>query len=285
MIINNNTRTQILNEALPYIQQYYGKIVVVKYGGAAMLDDSLKQAVMSDIVLLSLCGIKIVLVHGGGPEINAVLEKVGKEPKFINGLRYTDKETIEIVQMVLCGKVNKDLVELLHTNKGKAIGLCGLDNGLLRTKQLSPELGYVGEITAVNPEVIYTALDNGYIPVIATVGYCYESGETYNVNADTAASRIASEIGASNLILMTDVKGILQNKDDESTLVHTIEASEVPLLKKQGTISGGMLPKVDCCFEAVRRGVEKANIIDGRIPHSILLELLTDKGAGTMIVK
>ena len=277
-MIDNNLRTQILNEALPYIQEYYGKIVVVKYGGAAMLDESLRQAVMSDIVLLSLCGIKIVLVHGGGPEINTILNKIGIEPKFINGLRYTCEETMEIVQMVLCGKVNKDLVDLLHLHKGKAIGLCGLDGGLLTTKQLSEELGLVGEITAINPEVIINALEDGYIPVIAPV-------TNHNINADTAAAQIAAEIGAVNLILMTDVIGILEDKEDESTLIHTIKASEVPLLKSQGTISGGMIPKVDCCFEAVRRGVGKTNIIDGRIPHSILLELLTDKGVGTMIIK
>jgi len=282
-MIDNNTRANILIEALPYIQQYSGKIIVIKYGGNAMINDELKQAVMSDIVMLSLCGIKIVLVHGGGPEINAMLEKIGKEPKFINGLRYTDKETAEIVQMVLCGKVNKDLVDLLYLHSGKAIGLCGLDNGLLEAKQLSEELGYVGEITAVNPEVIFTALENGYIPVIATVANGGD-GEVYNVNADTAASRIAAEIGADNLILMTDIKGILENKDDENTLIHTIHVSEVPLLKERGVISGGMLPKIDCCVEAVRRRVKKANIIDGRIPHSILIELLTDKGAGTMII-
>ncbi|MCL2696468.1 MAG: acetylglutamate kinase [Oscillospiraceae bacterium] len=282
MMIDNNTRANILIEALPYIRQYYGKIVVIKYGGNAMINNELKQAVMSDIVMLSLCGIKIVLVHGGGPEINAVLEKVGKEPKFIDGLRHTDKETAEIVQMVLCGKVNKDLVNLLYSHSGKAIGLCGLDDGMLEAKQLSEELGFVGEITATNPEVIKNALNNGYIPVIATVAGG-ENGEVYNINADIAASRIAAEMGADNLILMTDVKGILEDKDDESTLIYNINLSEVPLLKERGVISGGMIPKIDCCFEAVRRGVKKANIIDGRIPHSILIELLTDKGAGTMI--
>ncbi|MDR2531633.1 MAG: acetylglutamate kinase [Oscillospiraceae bacterium] len=288
-MIDNNMRANVLIEALPYIQQYSGKIVVIKYGGNAMTSDKLKQAVMSDIVLLSLCGIKIVLVHGGGPEINAMLKKVEKEPKFINGLRYTDKETIEIVQMVLCGKVNKDLVDLLYSYSGKAIGLCGLDNGLLEAKQLSEELGYVGEITKVNPEVISMALNHGYIPVIAPVANGIDAadsvtGTVYNVNADTAASAIASEIGADNLILMTDVKGILADKDDENTLIHTIHVSEIPLMKQQGIISGGMIPKIDCCVEAVRRGVKKANIIDGRIPHSILIELLTDKGAGTMII-
>ena len=281
-MINNNVRTQILNEALPYIQQYYGKIVVVKYGGAAMVDGNLKQAVMSDIVLLSLCGIKIVLVHGGGPEINATLAKIGKEPKFINGLRYTDKETMEIVQMVLCGKVNKDLVDLLHTNKGKAIGLCGLDNGLLKAERVA-ELGYVGEITEVQPEVIFTALDNGYIPVIATVGSCGDCA--CNINADIAASRIAAEIGATNLILMTDAPGVLMDVNNPASIIRNIEINEVSDMKSKGIITGGMIPKIDCCIEAIRRGIGKTNIIDGRIPHSVLLELLTDLGTGTMIVK
>jgi acetylglutamate kinase len=293
-MIDNNTRTQILNEALPYIQQYYGEIVVVKYGGAAMLDDELKQAVMSDIVLLSLCGIKIVLVHGGGPEINSMLEKIGKEPRFINGLRYTDKETIDIVQMVLCGKVNKDLVELLHENKGRAIGLCGLDGGLLQAKQFSEELGYVGEITKIDPEVIFDALDNGYIPVISTIagsepstaaGGHVSAGTVFNINADMAAAQIAAVTEAANLILMTDAAGVLQDVSNPESIIRNIKVNEVADLKDQGVISGGMLPKIDCCVEAVRRGVGKTNIIDGRIPHSILLELLTDLGTGTMIVK
>ncbi|MCL2078052.1 MAG: acetylglutamate kinase [Oscillospiraceae bacterium] len=285
MFIDTNTRANVLIEALPYIQQYSGKIVVVKYGGNAMTNNALKYAVMSDIVLLSLVGIKIVLVHGGGPEINSMLNKIGKEPKFINGLRYTDKETAEIVQMVLCGKVNKDLVDLLYSHGGKAIGLCGLDNGLLEAVKLSEDLGYVGEITKVNPEVIFTALDNGYIPVIATVADSGGADAPYNVNADTAASLIAAETGADNLILLTDIKGLLEDKDDEDTLIHTVHVSTVPLLKEQGIVSGGMIPKIDCCVEAVRRGVKKANIIDGRIPHSILIELLTDMGAGTMFIK
>jgi acetylglutamate kinase len=284
MNIVNNTRTKILNESLPYIQEYYGKIVVIKYGGAAMVDEQLKTAVMSDIVLLSPCGIKIVLVHGGGPEINSMLQKMGKQPKFIDGIRYTDKETISIVQMVLCGKVNKDLVELLRASKGKAIGLCGLDNGLLQAKQLSAKLGFVGEITSINPEVIYTALDNGYIPVIATVG-CSGDRQVYNINADTAASRIAAEISASNLILMTDAPGVLAALDEPESLIRNIKVNEIAHMKTKGIISGGMIPKIDCCAEAVRRGVGKTNIIDGRIPHSILLELLTDLGTGTMIVK
>ena len=267
MELENEKRASILSDALPYIQQYSNKVVVVKYGGNAMTNDKLKQAVMSDLVLLSLCGIKIVLVHGGGPEINAMLKKVGKESKFVNGLRYTDEETINIVQMVLCGKVNKDLVDLLYSHKGRAVGLCGLE----------------GEITQVNVNLINDVLEKGYIPVISTVA-AGKDGTVYNINADTAAARIAAEMKSENLILMTDIKGLLEDKDDDSTLIHTVGVSEVPYLKKQGIISGGMIPKIDCCVEAVRRGVKKANIIDGRIPHSILIELLTNEGAGTMII-
>lgn len=276
-------RAGILSDALPYIQQYAGKTVVVKYGGNAMTNTALKQAVMSDIVLLSLVGIRIVLVHGGGPEINSMLDRVGKESKFVNGLRYTDEETMEIVQMVLCGKVNKDLVDLLHIHKGKAVGLCGLDGHMIEAEQKDPELGLVGEITAVDPHIINDVLDKGYIPVVSTVASGGD-GRVYNINADTAAARIAAEVKAANLILMTDIVGLLENKDDEDTLIHTVGVSEVPYLKKQGIVSGGMIPKIDCCVEAVRRGVPKANIIDGRIPHSILIELLTNEGAGTMIV-
>lgn len=276
-------RAQILNDALPYIQQYSGKTVVVKYGGNAMTNDALKQAVMSDIVLLSLVGIRIVLVHGGGPEINAMLKKTGKESRFVNGLRYTDEETMDIVQMVLCGKVNKDLVDLLHLHKGKAVGLCGLDGHMIEAEQKDPELGLVGEITKVDHQMINDVLDKGYIPVISTVASGGD-GQVYNINADTAAARIAAEIKAVNLILMTDIAGLLENKDDDSTLIHTVGVSEVPYLKRQGIVSGGMIPKIDCCVEAVRRGVSKANIIDGRIPHSILIELLTNEGAGTMII-
>ena len=283
MKVDNEQRAAILSDALPYIQEYYNKVVVVKYGGNAMTNETLKQAVMSDIVLLSTIGIKIVLVHGGGPEINAMLKKTGKESRFVNGLRYTDEETVDIVQMVLCGKVNKDLVELLHMNNGKAMGLCGLDAHMIEAEQLDPELGLVGEITHINPEVINTALENGYIPVISTVA-AGKDGTVFNINADTAAARIAAEMGASNLILMTDIKGLLRDKDNDETLIHTVGVSEVPYLKKQGIISGGMIPKIDCCVEAVRRGVKKTNIIDGRIPHSILIELLTNEGAGTMII-
>ncbi len=284
MFIDYDIRANVMIEALPYLQKYHDKVVVVKYGGNAMTNEALKQAVMSDIVLLSLVGIKIVLVHGGGPEINAMLKKTNKESKFVNGLRYTDEETIDIVQMVLAGKVNKDLVSLLQSHGGNAMGFCGLDGNLLKAEQLNPELGYVGEITEVNPGVITTALNNGYIPVISTVATGGDGETVYNINADTAAAMIAAELKASSLILMTDIIGLLEDKDDDNTLIRTVGVSEIPYLKKQGIISGGMIPKIDCCVEAVRRGVPKANIIDGRIPHSILIELLTDLGAGTMIL-
>lgn len=281
--INNDTRASILSDALPYIQKYSNKVIVVKYGGNAMTNDALKQAVMSDIVLLSAIGMKIVLVHGGGPEINDMLKRVGKESKFVNGLRYTDDETVEIVQMVLCGKVNKALVDMLYQHKGKALGLCGLDGHMIEAKQLNPDLGYVGEITKIDPTVINDALANGYIPVISTLASS-DDGTVYNINADTAAARIAAEMKAESLFLMTDIVGLLKDKDDESTLIPSVGVSEVPYLKKQGIISGGMIPKIDCCVEAVRRGVKKANIIDGRVPHSILIELLTNEGLGTMII-
>lgn len=283
MQIDYDIRANALVEALPYLQEYNDKVVVVKYGGNAMTNETLKQAVMQDIVLLSLVGIKVVLVHGGGPEINAMLKKINKASEFVNGLRYTDEETIDIVQMVLAGKVNKDLVQLLERAGGKAMGLCGLDGNLIKAKQLNPDLGFVGDITEINPDVINTALNNGYIPVVSTVA-SGENGEVYNINADTAAARIAAEMGAANLILLTDIKGLLENKDDDNTLIRVVGVSEVPYLKNQGIISGGMIPKIDCCVEAVRRGVKKTNIIDGRIPHSILIELLTDIGAGTMII-
>ncbi len=283
MQIDYDIRAKVMVEALPYLQKYNNKVVVVKYGGNAMTNDTLKHAVMEDIVMLSIVGIKVVLVHGGGPEINDMLKRVGKESKFVNGLRYTDEETVDIVQMVLAGKVNKDLVSMLESHGGSAIGLCGLDGNLIEAETLDPELGYVGEITAVNPKIIQNALDNGYIPVISTIGRGAD-GTVYNINADTAAARIAAEMKAPSLILLTDIKGLLEDKDDENTIIRTVGVSEVPYLKKQGIISGGMIPKIDCCVEAVRRGVKQANIIDGRIPHSILIELLTDIGAGTMII-
>ena len=283
MQIDYDIRANALVEALPYLQEYNDKVVVVKYGGNAMTNETLKQAVMQDIVLLSLVGIKVVLVHGGGPEINAMLKKINKQSEFVNGLRYTDEETIDIVQMVLAGKVNKDLVQLLQRAGGKAMGLCGLDGDLIKAKQLNPDLGFVGDITEIDPDPINTALNNGYIPVVSTVA-SGKNGEVFNINAGTAAARIAAEMGAANLILLTDIKGLLEDKDDDSTLIRVVGVSEVPYLKNQGIISGGMIPKIDCCVEAVRRGVKKTNIIDGRIPHSILIELLTDIGAGTMII-
>ena len=283
MQIDYDIRANALVEALPYLQEYNDKVVVVKYGGNAMTNETLKQAVMQDIVLLSLVGIKVVLVHGGGPEINAMLKKINKQSEFVNGLRYTDEETIDIVQMVLAGKVNKDLVQLLQRAGGKAMGLCGLDGDLIKAKQLNPDLGFVGDITEIDPDPINTALNNGYIPVVSTVA-SGKNGEVFNINADTAAARIAAEMGAANLIHLTDIKRLLEDKDDDSTLIRVVGVSEVPYLKNQGIISGGMIPKIDCCVEAVRRGVKKTNIIDGRIPHSILIELLTDIGAGTMII-
>lgn len=282
--IKNHVRAQVLIDALPYIQKYNNKIVVVKYGGNAMTNRELKQAVMNDIVLLSLVGVKVVLVHGGGPEINDMLKKLNIESKFIGGLRYTDEATVDVVKMVLSGKVNKELVNLLTRTRGKALGLCGIDGQMLTAeRKLGPngeDLGYVGDIVKVNEKPILDALDNGYIPVIATVA-SDEFGQSYNVNADTAAARIAAQLRAENLILMTDIAGLLRNKDDPSTLIPFVSVSEVPFLKRKGIISGGMIPKIDCCVEAVRRGVKKTAIIDGRIPHSILIETLSNEGIGT----
>ena len=283
--ISNEIRSKILIDALPYIQRYNGKIVVVKYGGNAMTNEELKNAVMSDIVLLSLVGVKVVLVHGGGPEINEMLAKVGIESKFINGLRYTDEATVDIVKMVLAGKVNKELVSHLTQHKGKALGMCGIDGQMIIAHKMESEvdLGFVGEIVEINTTPILDALEHGYVPVIATVA-CDEQGQTYNINADTAAARIAAELGAENLILMTDISGLLRDKDDAGTLIPSVQVSEVPFMKRQGIISGGMIPKIDCCVEAVRRGVKKTCIIDGRVPHSILIELLSNEGIGTQFV-
>ena len=276
-------RANVLTQALPYIQKYYNKIIVVKYGGNAMINDELKDAVMGDIVLLSLIGIKVVLVHGGGPEITEMLSKVGKKTKFVGGLRVTDKETVDIAQMVLAGKINKNLVNLLQNKGGKAIGLCGIDGHMIKAEQLDERLGYVGEITDVDVTPIVDVLEKGYIPVISTIGYDND-GNTYNINADTAAARIAGSLGAESLISMTDIAGILRDKDDPSTLISKIYVSEAPQLMREGIISGGMIPKVNCCIEAIRRGVGKVFIIDGRIPHSILIETLTDEGIGTMFL-
>jgi acetylglutamate kinase len=283
MQISNSDRAKVLVQALPYIQTHAGKTVVVKYGGSAMVDEVLKDAVMCDIVLMQLVGIRVVLVHGGGKEIDAMLKKVGKQSRFVDGMRCTDRETIDIVQMVLAGKVNKDLVQLLERHSGRAVGLCGLDDGMLRAEKMAaPEdLGYVGEITEVNPAPLNNATQNGYVPIVAPLAGGGH-GEVYNINADVAAARIAAELKAEKLILMTDVRGLLRDKDDENTLIPVVNASEVPKLQKQGIITGGMIPKVDCCVDAVRRGVGRAHIIDGRIPHSILIELFSDEGIGTM---
>ena len=281
MDIPNSERAHVLVQALPYIKKYAGKTVVVKYGGNAMLDETLKSAVMSDIVLMQLVGINVVVVHGCGPEINAMLKKIGKEGKFLNGMRVTDQETMDIVQQVLAGKVNKDLVQRLEDAGGKAIGLCGLDGSLLKADQLDTELGFVGEIREVHTQIIEHAAQDGYVPIVSTVAAGYH-GEVYNINADVAAARIAASLGAMKLILMTDVRGLLRDKDDESTLIPLVNVSDVSRLKKEGVISGGMIPKIDCCVDAVRRGVGRAHIIDGRTPHSILVELFTDEGIGTM---
>ena len=283
MELTHAQRAGVLVEALPYIQKYYNKIVVVKYGGNAMINDELKEAVMGDIVLLSLIGVKVVLVHGGGPEITDMLTRVGKKSEFVDGLRVTDKETVDIVQMVLAGKINKNLVNSLENKGGKAIGLSGIDGHMLKAKMLDDVHGYVGEITDVNVTPILDVLDKGYIPVVSTVAYDCE-GNTYNINADTAAARIAGELKAESLINMTDIDGILRDKNDPATLISKIYVSEAPQLMREGVISGGMIPKVNCCIEAMRRGVKKVFIIDGRIPHSILIETLTDAGIGTMFV-
>ena len=284
MQISNHNRAQVLVQALPYIQKYAGKTVVVKYGGNAMINEELKDAVMSEIVLMQLVGINVVLVHGGGPEISSMLKKIGKESRFIKGMRYTDAETMDIVQQVLAGKVNKQLVQHLERHSGRAVGLCGLDGGMLKADKLisgSEDLGFVGEIREVNTDIIENATKNGYVPIIATIAGGYH-GEVYNINADIAAAQIAAKLDAVKLILMTDVRGLLRDKDDENSLIPVVNVSEVPSYQRQGIISGGMIPKIDCCVEAVRQGVERAHIIDGRIPHSILIEMFSDEGVGTM---
>lgn len=284
MELSNAQRAEVLMHALPYIQKYYNKIIVVKYGGNAMVNEDLKQAVMGDIVLLSLIGIKVVLVHGGGPEISEMLKKIGKQTEFVNGLRVTDAETADVVQMVLAGKINKSLVNLLQNTGGKAIGLSGADGHMIEAKQLDPALGYVGEITRINTQPISDILEKGYIPVISTVG-CDAEGNVYNINADTAASRIAGMLKAESLISMTDISGILRDKDDPASLIPVIQVSDAPTLMRDGVISGGMIPKVECCIEAIRRGVNRVFILDGRIPHAILIEMMTDEGIGTMFTE
>lgn len=282
--LSNAQRAQVLIRALPYIQKYTNKILVVKYGGNAMISDHLKDAVMGDIVLLSLIGVKVVLVHGGGPEINEMLTKTGKKSEFIDGLRVTDGETMDIVQMVLAGKTNKDLVNLLGKKGGKAIGISGIDGQLIEAKPLDDKHGQVGEITAIHPEPILDLLEKGYIPVISTVG-CDRDGGVYNINADTAAAGIAGKLQAESFILMTDVDGILRDKNDPDTLIPAIHVSQAPQLIGEGIISGGMIPKVESCIQAIRRGVNRVFIIDGRIPHAIIIETLTDEGIGTMFTK
>ena len=277
-------RAKVLAEALPYIQKYYGKTVVVKYGGNAMISDELRHAVISDIILLHLVGIHVVVVHGGGPEISDMLKKIGKESRFVDGLRYTDRETMDVVQQVLCGKVNKNLTAMINHMGGRAIGLCGLDAGLFMARQLDEKYGLVGEITHVNPAVVNDSLNDGYIPVISTVAQGEDAETAYNINADTAAAKLAVALNAEKLILLTDVRGLLRDPSDEDTLLPVVELSQVPGLVKDGVVTGGMIPKVDCCVEAVRSGVKDAVILDGRIQHSILIELLSDEGIGTMLL-
>ena len=281
-VFSNRERAQVLTEALPYIKHYNGKIVVIKYGGNAMVNEELKQQVMEDICLLWLIGVKVVLIHGGGPEISQTMKRLGKQAEFVNGLRVTDKETVDIVQMVLAGKVNKTLVNLLQIKGGHAVGLSGIDGGIIEAKMKDEALGYVGEITKIRTQPITDLLEKNYIPVISTVA-SDRQGNTYNINGDTAAACIAGALQAKRLIMMTDIDGILRDKDDPTTLIRKLTVSEAKGLYDEGIISGGMIPKVDCCIEAIEKGVKTVVINDGRVPHSILMELLTDEGAGTMV--
>ena len=282
MSFNEIDRAQVLAEALPYIQKFTGKTIVVKYGGNAMVSEELRHAVISDIILLSLVGIRVVVVHGGGPEISEMLKKLGKESKFVDGLRYTDEETMDIVQQVLCGRVNKDLVATLNRLGGRALGLCGLDGALLQAKKLDDKYGQVGDITKVDAAPVIDALNNGYIPVVATVAQGVDAEVSYNINADTAAAKLAVAL-EEKLILLTDVRGLLRDPKNEATLIPELQLSSVPALVREGVISGGMIPKVECCVESVRSGVKSAVILDGRVAHSLLIELLTDAGIGTML--
>lgn len=281
---SNMERAEVLTQALPYIKRYNGKIVVIKYGGNAMINEQLKQQVMEDIVLLWLIGVKVVLVHGGGPEISELMAKLGKKPEFVDGLRVTDKETVDIVQMVLAGKVNKTLVNLLEMKGGKAMGISGMDGRLIEAEVKDERLGFVGKVTKVHINPVIDLLEKGYIPVVSTIG-CDKEGNAYNINGDTAAAYLAGALEADRLIMMTDIAGILRDKDDESTIISEVTISEAKKLYDEGIISGGMIPKVDCCIEAIEKGVKNVTIMDGRVPHSILMELLTDEGAGTMVRK
>ncbi len=278
----NTQRAEVLTQALPYIKRYTGKTAVIKYGGNAMVNEGLKRQVMEDIVLLWLIGVKVVLVHGGGPDISDMMKRMGKQPEFIDGLRVTDSETVDIAQMVLAGRINKTLVNLLQTQGGRAIGLSGMDDRMIEADFRDERLGYVGRITKINIRPVVDIMDKGYIPVISTLG-CDASGNVFNINGDTAAARIAGALGAERLIMMTDIAGILLNKDDPSTLIPEVTLSDIDRLKREGVISGGMIPKVDCCIQAISEGVRQVVIMDGRVPHAILIELLTDEGAGTMV--
>ena len=282
-LLSNMERAEVLTQALPYIKKYSGKIVVIKYGGNAMINEQLKQQVMEDITLLWLIGVKVVLVHGGGPEISDTMKRLGKQAQFVNGLRVTDKETVDIVQMVLAGKVNKTLVNLLQMKGGHAVGVSGIDGGIIEATMKDEALGYVGKITRIRPQPITDLLEKNYIPVVSTVA-SDRQGNTYNINGDTAAAFIAGALNAERLIMMTDIAGILRDKDDPSTLIPALTVSEARKLFDEGVISGGMIPKVDCCIEAIEKGVRHVVIMDGRVPHSILMELLTDEGAGTMVM-
>ena len=282
-LLSNRERAEVLTQALPYIKKYSGKIVVIKYGGNAMINEQLKQQVMEDITLLWLIGVKVVLVHGGGPEISETMKRLGKQAQFVNGLRVTDKETVDIVQMVLAGKVNKTLVNLLQMKGGHAVGVSGIDGGIIEAAMKDAALGYVGKITRIRPQPITDLLEKNYIPVVSTVA-SDRQGNTYNINGDTAAAFIAGALNAERLIMMTDIAGILRDKDDPSTLIPALTVSEARRLFDEGVISGGMIPKVDCCVEAIEKGVKHVVIMDGRVPHSILMELLTDEGAGTMVM-
>ncbi len=279
---SNAERAQVLVQALPYIRRYTGKIVVVKYGGNAMVNEQLKQQVMEDVVLLWLIGVKVVLVHGGGPEISQIMNRLGKEAVFVDGLRVTDRETVDIVQMVLAGKINKTLVNLLEMHGGQAMGISGMDGRLIEAEMRDERLGFVGEVTKVNIAPVTDLLEKGYIPVISTLG-CDRQGNAYNINGDTAAAHVAGALGAERLIMLSDIPGLLRDKDDPSTLIPELTITEAHALREQGVISGGMIPKVECCIQAIRQGVKKVIIMDGRVPHSILMELLTDEGAGTMV--
>ena len=284
MSYNQTERAQVLAEALPYIQKYSGKTVVVKYGGNAMISEELRQAVISDIILLHLVGVRVAVVHGGGPEITDMLKRLGKQSRFVDGLRYTDRETMDVVQQVLCGKVNKDLVATLNRMGGRAMGLCGMDAGLFQARALDEKYGLVGEITDVDPRPVEDCLERGYIPVVSTVAQGVDADTAYNINADTAAAKLAVALKAEKILLLTDVRGLLRDPKDESTLLPVVRLSQVPGLIQEGVIQGGMIPKVDCCVEAVRSGVKNAVILDGRIQHSILIELLSDAGIGTMLL-